>query len=207
VLSLNVEGEAVEAELGRDADYPPSRAAELGRWNVLDRSDPGPRQRLYRFLCCRLRALGERERDEVLDQLRTTVTPNDAASGDRARPLTPDELVRLAGGAVAIGAHTVTHPVLSALPPARQADEIITSRRQLEEILARPVDAFAYPYGAPGDFDATTVSLVREAGFTHAYANVAGRVDGRTDRFRIPRGLVRDWSADELEQRMAAIAA
>ena len=206
-LTFQIAGERLRWELDGDAAYTSARAGELAGWTVLDAHVPGPRQQVYRDLCSRLRVLDETERDHALEHLRRVVAPlqND---GDTPRPLTADELALLADGdLVAIGAHTITHPVLSQLPAGRQAEEIAGSKRQLEAALNRSVTSFAYPYGAAGDFDWTTVSLVRDAGFSQACASVAGRVRPRTNPFRIPRLLVRGWSADELERRLAAVAA
>ena len=58
---------------------------------------------------------------------------------------------------VAIGAHTVTHPLLSVMPPADQSAEIADSRQKLEGILGRHVDTFSYPYG---NLSAETVEMV-----------------------------------------------
>jgi hypothetical protein len=41
------------------------------------------------------------------------------------------------------------------------------------------------------------MDLVREAGFTLACSNQAGRVDRSTDRFALPRLYVRNWNGDE----------
>jgi peptidoglycan/xylan/chitin deacetylase (PgdA/CDA1 family) len=206
-LALEIAGERLQWQLDGDAMYSRARADELAGWTVLDARAPAPRQQVYRDLCSRLRALDETERGRALEQLRRVVAPCEKTDGDAARPLTADELARLAdGGLVAIGAHTITHPVLSRLPTNRQAEEIRESKRQLEAALNRPVTSFSYPYGAAGDFDRTTVSLVRDARFSHACANVAGRVRPRTDPFRIPRLLVRGWSASELEHRLATMA-
>jgi peptidoglycan/xylan/chitin deacetylase (PgdA/CDA1 family) len=207
-LTFQIADERLHWELDGDATYTRARAGELAAWTVLDARAPGPRQQVYRDLCSRLRAWDEKEQEHALDHLRRVVAPDEETDGDTPRPLTAEELAFLADGdLVAVGAHTVTHPVLAQLPADRQAEEIHGSKRQLEAALNRSVTSFAYPYGAAGDFDRRTVSLVREAGFSHACANIAGRVRPRTNPFRIPRLLVRGWSADELERRLAAVAA
>jgi hypothetical protein len=73
-------------------------------------------------------------------------------------------------------------------------------------MLGRPISSFAYPFGTSADFDETTVAVVREAGFLRACANLDGRLTRRTDPFRVPRLLVRDWSGDELARRLGGRA-
>ena len=117
--------------------------------------------------------------------------------------LLPDEVFRLAeGGLIEVGAHTVTHPVLSALPAARQHPEIHNSKSQLENILRRPVNSFAYPYGGRSDYTRETISLVRQAGFTCACSNYSDVVRRGSDLFPLPRVLVRDWDGEEFAQRL-----
>jgi peptidoglycan/xylan/chitin deacetylase (PgdA/CDA1 family) len=207
-LTLQIAGERLHWELDGDAAYSRARAGELAEWTVLDERAPAPRQQAYRDLCSRLRALDETDQEHALEHLRRVVATHEETDGDTARPLTAAELVLLADGdLVTVGAHTITHPVLSQLPADRQAGEIGGSKRHLEAAVDRPVTSFAYPYGAAGDFDRTTVSLVRDAGFSEACTSVAGRVRPRTNPFQIPRLLVRGWSADELERRLATMAA
>jgi len=51
---------------------------------------------------------------------------------------TEDELRELAsGGLVEIGAHTLTHPVLAALPADQQQHEIGGSKRRLEALTGK----------------------------------------------------------------------
>jgi peptidoglycan/xylan/chitin deacetylase (PgdA/CDA1 family) len=66
------------------------------------------------------------------------------------RVLDWDELGRLAEAGVTIGAHTCTHPDLSALDAARAEQEIVSARDRLAQRLGVPVVTFAYPYGAVG---------------------------------------------------------
>jgi peptidoglycan/xylan/chitin deacetylase (PgdA/CDA1 family) len=48
---------------------------------------------------------------------------------------------------VEIGAHTCSHPNLSALNPAEAQREILDSKGRLEDLLNREIRYFAYPYG------------------------------------------------------------
>src|SRR5262245_28817167 len=85
------------------------------------------------------------------------------------RPPFPEEAGSLAqGGLVDVGAHTLTHPCLAALPAAAQRDEIGRGKVRLEGVLGRPVSEFAYPYGRLCDYTRETVGLVKEAGFSLA---------------------------------------
>jgi len=119
------------------------------------------------------------------------------------RTLTPQEVIGLAdGGLVEIGSHTVTHPVLSALPLIAQRAEMDGSKACLEEILGRPVASFAYPFGGRSHYTEQTVAAVREAGFERACSNFAGTVRRGTDRWQLPRFLVRDWDGGEFARNL-----
>ena len=90
-------------------------------------------------------------------------------------------------GLAEIGAHTVTHPKLSALNRACQEFEIRQSKADLEERIGRPVASFAYPYGAAAHFNQASLELVQEAGFLRACTGRKARV--RTRRNPVLRGL------------------
>jgi peptidoglycan/xylan/chitin deacetylase (PgdA/CDA1 family) len=203
-VAVDVGGETLRWELGGDAVYSNGDMAERGRWNLLEPDGAGPRQALYRELCRRLRPLEHTERERALESLRSVAEPAERHD-EPPRPLTGDEVALLAdgGGLVEVGAHTVTHPVLSRLPEGRQQEEVAGSKRALEELIGRPVESFAYPYGGPGDVDETTVSVVRRTGFLRACATEGGESRrARRDPFRVPRLVVRNWSAAELECRL-----
>jgi peptidoglycan/xylan/chitin deacetylase (PgdA/CDA1 family) len=114
-----------------------------------------------------------------------------------ARAVTVDELRRL-DEAVVIGAHTRRHPRLAALAPDEQRAEIEGSRDDLAAWLDRRPAGFAYPFGVPGfDFDATTVELVRAAGFRYAVANASGPVTAASDPLALPRVIAPDVAGAE----------
>jgi len=94
---------------------------------------------------------------------------------------------------IEIGAHTITHPVLSALPVSEQRYEIESSKTTLERIITRPVTSFAYPYGKRSHYSKATTSLVRDCGFVCGCSNFWGVVTTRTKRFELPRIQALDW--------------
>jgi peptidoglycan/xylan/chitin deacetylase (PgdA/CDA1 family)/glycosyltransferase involved in cell wall biosynthesis len=83
-----------------------------------------------------------------------------------------------------IGAHTMSHPHLTALPPSVAANEIIQSKAALESRLGIEVLSFAYPYG---DLNADTKSLVQQAGFRFAVSTDTGGLHLEDDRMQIFR--------------------
>jgi len=118
-------------------------------------------------------------------------------------PLNEEELKVFASHPmVTIGAHTVSHFRLSGLDVYDQTIEIFKSKEQLEEILNRPIELFAYPFGGNKDYTKQTVNIVRKAGFKKAASNYPGQFHGWKDQFQIPRQLVRNWGPAEFKNRL-----
>jgi peptidoglycan/xylan/chitin deacetylase (PgdA/CDA1 family) len=77
------------------------------------------------------------------------------------------ELVELAQAGFEVGAHTVDHPRLTAMPYREALAQLTRSRAYLEDLLGRPVRTMAYPFG---EFDERTVRAASEAGYEIACA-------------------------------------
>ena len=160
------------------------------------------REQLYQQLGDSLRLLPSAKRFDILGELQQwsglVATPRQSH-----RALSHEEIRQLAdGGLVEIGAHTVTHPVLSAIPPAQQQEEISESKVQLEQILNQPVVSFAYPYGTRDDYNRDSVEIVKQTKFSCACSNFKGVVQPRTSLYELPRFVVRDWDGDEFERQL-----
>jgi len=179
-----------------------SELAALPAWTVQSRKAPTPRHRAYRDLHQLLRPLPDEKQEAVLAQLRDQL-PKPFTPRPTHRLLTPDELRSLAAGdLVEIGAHSVTHSMLTSLPLEAQRREITESKRRLEEILGRTVTSFAYPYGGHEMVSPQTVTLVKESGFASACSTIAEPVRLKSDLFFLPRFLVRDWTGEEFARQM-----
>jgi peptidoglycan/xylan/chitin deacetylase (PgdA/CDA1 family) len=197
-LSLNINGREYTWPLesnGKD-DRP------VGPWNILTETDPTARHTAYRELVNLLRYVEAEAREFLLEFLA------DWAGSDRVgrpayRALTSEELSLLEqDGLVEIGAHTMTHPLLAALPVVSQRAEIVNSKQRLEEVLQKPVTSFSYPFGGRQAYTIASVRLVSEAGFKCACSNVAGVVRWGQDPYQLPRFLVRDWDGAEFARRL-----
>ena len=83
-----------------------------------------------------------------------------------------------------IGAHSIHHLALTTHPVDTRRTEVFEDKIALERVLGRLVDLFAYPYG---EFDAATVTVVREARFRAAVTVQPGLVSAGTNRLLFPR--------------------
>ncbi len=59
---------------------------------------------------------------------------------------------------------------------------------------------FAYPFGTPRDYTRETIELVRQAGFELACVNRPDLTWHFSDRFQIPRLLVRDCDGETFDR-------
>ncbi len=80
-----------------------------------------------------------------------------------------DELRELASHRVSIEAHSASHRRFSKLGGAALADELRRPKHVLEDRLARPVRAFAYPFGDVGRDPQRTEDMVADAGYRAAF--------------------------------------
>jgi hypothetical protein len=141
-------------------------------------------QALYRFLL----PLDIEEQSYAMNTIRnwSGVSPIEST----ARAMTCDELIQIAEDAlVDLGAHTRHHPMLPELPLERQQEEIRSSKRDLEVLLNRQVDGFAYPNGIS---TLDTKRIVGEVGFAFACTSLQDVVRPANDQY----WLTRFWQKD-----------
>jgi peptidoglycan/xylan/chitin deacetylase (PgdA/CDA1 family) len=113
------------------------------------------------------------------------------AAGNRPSPqlmMRSQQVRKLRSLGMSVGAHTVTHPILTRLDLAAARAEIGRGKGDLEAIVGAPVRLFAYPNGVPNrDYASEHATLVRECGFSAAVSTAWGAATIHSDRFQLPR--------------------
>lgn len=79
-----------------------------------------------------------------------------------------------------IGAHSMTHPRLSRLPPEKVEAELDQSRRAIGEKLGRRPDFFAYPYGSPAACGRREFDIAAGLGFKASFTTRLHALTRRT---------------------------
>ena len=115
----------------------------------------------------------------------------EALSWDDLRELARDPLAT-------IGAHTVSHPVLSALSVEQACAEMRDSRERIEAHIGVPVTHFCYPFGSRNEVGAREFELARQLGFKTATTTRWGNIFPRHSKHlhglpRVPLANAFDW--------------
>lgn len=101
--------------------------------------------------------------------------------------LTAEELKAVSDNGMTIGAHTLTHPMLSMAPREIAWAEMSESRTRLESLLGQKIWAFAYPFGHPESVDEHILKMARETGFQAAFVNTGGGLGAELTPYALPR--------------------
>jgi peptidoglycan/xylan/chitin deacetylase (PgdA/CDA1 family) len=204
-LEVEIGGNVHRWTLGGASEYSAEEARRDRGWRGWHREEPTARHCIYLDLYRLLQPMREAAREPLLAALQSWAGRGSVPELQAARALSHREAALLATERlIEVGAHTMTHPRLSALNDAEKAEEIHQSRKTLEEIVGQSVTSFAYPYGQPGDYDEQSVAIVRQAGFTVACANVPGPVTRGSNVFELPRFHVSDWNGDVFERNLVS---
>jgi peptidoglycan/xylan/chitin deacetylase (PgdA/CDA1 family) len=132
--------------------------------------------------------LSARARADWMGLVRSRCDPTPVVRSEkRWRLVNIAELRALAEAGMTIGAHTLSHPVLSLCSEQEARHEIRESKNDIERVLGRPVWAFAYPFGNPSTMGEREVGLAREAGFACAFLNVEHWRSGPANPFALSR--------------------
>ncbi len=128
----------------------------------------------------------------------------DAIAEKRFRLLRPCELSRLLAAGMSIGAHTLSHPMLSKLSEERAWFEIMEGRCRLEKALGREVWAFAYPFGGIEAVSAREFRMAERAGYKAAFLSFGGGLGADLPRYALPRiHMTGEMTLPELDARVS----
>ncbi|MCM8772859.1 MAG: polysaccharide deacetylase family protein [Candidatus Omnitrophica bacterium] len=87
-------------------------------------------------------------------------------SVEKDRFLNWKEIFDMAKNGVEFGSHTLTHPHLTLLSEEKIKEEIINSKKMIEDKLGKEVKFFCYPYG---EFNKKIEEIVKKSGYKKAF--------------------------------------
>jgi peptidoglycan/xylan/chitin deacetylase (PgdA/CDA1 family) len=108
--------------------------------------------------------------------------------------LSTAELREIAAAGHIIGAHTHTHPVLTALPTQAAREEIRISRDELAALLGHAPQHFAYTFGMRRHFNEALRNYCLSVGFTTVANTIPGMQYGRSRPDSLHRSV---WFLDQ----------
>jgi len=131
-----------------------------------------------------LKGLRVQERETRINQmLGTGGAVESSAAVDKT--MTWEKIAELHAGGVTFGSHTSTHEILTMVPAAQAEQEIVSSRKAIQQKLGGSCHLFSYPNG---DCSEDVQALVTRAGYKFAFLNQEPGVWTRDcDPFLIPR--------------------
>jgi len=103
------------------------------------------------------------------------------------RKLKWEQIKQMQKSQISFGAHTVTHPILTCLSREDAEQEILESKKRIEQEIGEPVNLFAYPNGGEKDFDREVKSIIQKLGFSAAVTTIFGGNSRGTDPFELRR--------------------
>jgi peptidoglycan/xylan/chitin deacetylase (PgdA/CDA1 family) len=120
------------------------------------------------------------------------------ATPPRDLMMNDDQVGRLHSAGIEIGAHTVTHPILTRIDRATARKEMLECKRRLADLTSGDVTSFAYPNGAPSrDYNHDHVGLAKECGFELALTTAWGTASAGVDEYQLPR--ISPWDRGTLK--------
>jgi peptidoglycan/xylan/chitin deacetylase (PgdA/CDA1 family) len=114
------------------------------------------------------------------------------------------ELRELAEAGMAVGAHTVSHPLLSKQSATAAEYEMRESQQILAEALGERVWSLAYPFGYAGSATTREFDIAKRVGYECAFLNFGGPVRPKSTLFSLPRvHVTAEMRASELEAHVS----
>lgn len=113
---------------------------------------------------------------------------HDVKAGQPLAPNTAEQIRGMAAAGVEIGAHTRTHADLGQLTEEQAIyEEVVGSKRDLEELLDQPVRYFAFPFGMPENMSTAAFRIAFQAGLWGVCSAYGGYNLPGDDAFHVQR--------------------
>lgn len=99
-----------------------------------------------------------------------------------------EQIQQMHAAGMTVGAHSVSHPILSSLPQDELEFELAESKRLLERALGCTVNHIAFPNG-PGvmNFNDSVMLAAKNFGYKSAHTSIRGLVNAQSPQFALRR--------------------
>lgn len=193
-LTLEIEKEIFKWNLGNASTYSEDDYKKDFKKKVW-RSPKGTRHFLYHSIWEKLQPLTVRQKEDFVKDL-AEWSGTELSVRETHSIVSENELKELQRGEIfEIGAHTITHPALSAIPGNEQEREISESKKSLETIFNFPVRSFAYPHG---DYNNETIDILKRNGFNCSVTTSGRPLKTSSGFFELSRIHIEDISGKNL---------
>ena len=116
-------------------------------------------------------------------------------AGEPGPRLEHGDIEALAAAGMSVGFHTLRHRILPPLPPDELEADLVEGRRDLEAIVGRRIELFAYPHGKA---DPRTAAAVRRADYGAAFTGRPSPVVRGADPYLLGRWEPGPLGVDDL---------
>jgi len=151
----------------------------------------------------RLKALPDAERQRTLREIIQRLGSR-GKTAVQEQMLTWDMVREMSKRGITIGAHTVSHKILTQIAPQEVDWEIRESKHRIEQRLGEPVRHFAYPNGTRADWDSQIQGAVKQAGFETACTTLRGSNPVGQDAYALRRLEITDAGCTDPRGRFSA---
>lgn len=98
-----------------------------------------------------------------------------------------------------IGSHTLSHQVLSQLTETEQKNELVQSKKVIEEHLSRNITSVVYPVGRKHCYTEKTCELAENTGYEFGFNNEPGRITKNANSYDLNRYCIGSNNLIELK--------
>jgi peptidoglycan/xylan/chitin deacetylase (PgdA/CDA1 family) len=133
-----------------------------------------------------LKSVSTREREQLIGELEKSVDASEAlyCAAQADRTMSWERVLEMRNAGISFGSHTRTHQLLTQVTGRELQDEIQQSRTELERVLDRPCQLFAYPNG---NVSSEARQSLADAGYTRAVSTQTGIWSSASDSLVMPR--------------------
>jgi peptidoglycan/xylan/chitin deacetylase (PgdA/CDA1 family) len=129
---------------------------------------------------------------------------NDSLFRRRFALMSKDDLKELVDSGMSLGAHTMSHPLLSQQGAGSGEYEICESRRVLTQAMGVPIWSMAYPFGHSESITQREPACAQSAGYDCAFLNCGGPLRVSSPLFALPRiHVTPEMRLSELEAHLS----